>query len=134
RRLFSSETTTKAEQELLFVLVPHIVRTQELSDSNLKGIATGNDTVIKLNYAHRPTVAAPDTPAAPAAAASGTAPAAPPATAPPVAATPPAPVTPPPPPPVAATPQPPPATPNAPARITFSPPQAEGQLCAAITV
>jgi general secretion pathway protein D len=132
-RLFSGETTSKSEQELLFVLIPHIVRTQEITDTNLRGISTGNDTVIKLNYS-RPSAAVSAPAAAPAAgaSASGTAPAAPPATAPPIAAAPP---TPPPPPQPTAAPQPAqPATPTAPARITFSPPQAEGQLGAAITV
>ena len=50
-KLFSGESTTNSESELLFVLIPHIVRAQDLTESNLKGIATGNDTVIKLSYA-----------------------------------------------------------------------------------
>jgi general secretion pathway protein D len=133
-RLFSRESNTKSESELLFVLIPHIVRAQELTESNLRGISTGNDTVIKLNMAPRRTE--PATPSAPAA----TTPAAPsttPATAPPMTA-PPAvepPVTAPPAtappataPPIAQTPA------TAPARVSFAPAKAEGQVGSTITV
>src|SRR5207253_590586 len=87
----------------------------------------------KLNYAPRASSSpAPSAAAPPSVAASGTAPAAPPATAPPATAPPPQPATPPPPPPAPAAAQPP--APGAPARVTFTPPNAEGQLGAAITV
>src|SRR5439155_3800206 len=36
RRLFTSETTKKDSQELVIALVPHIVRTPEISDVNLR--------------------------------------------------------------------------------------------------
>src|SRR5260370_13377641 len=52
-RLFSRESTDKSTNELLFVLIPHIVRAQEITETNLRGIASGTDTVVKLNYAPR---------------------------------------------------------------------------------
>jgi general secretion pathway protein D len=51
RRLFSSETIKKNESELVIVLIPHIVRAPEITDVNLRGIAAGNSTYVKLNYA-----------------------------------------------------------------------------------
>jgi general secretion pathway protein D len=51
RRLFSSESIQHDESELLIALIPHIVRTPDVTDVNLRGIATGTDTVVKLNYA-----------------------------------------------------------------------------------
>jgi general secretion pathway protein D len=61
-RLFSSETIDRSQNELVIALVPHIVRTQELTPINLRGIAVGNDQVVKLNFAPRD--GAPGTPAA----------------------------------------------------------------------
>jgi general secretion pathway protein D len=51
RRLFTSESVEKNESELLIVLIPHVVRSPDITDQNLKGIAVGNATVVKLNYA-----------------------------------------------------------------------------------
>jgi len=132
-KLFSREITNKSESELLFVLIPHIVRAQELTESNLRGISTGNDTVIKLTMSPKRTE--PATPAPPAAAATqpatpppATAPAtAPPATAPPVTA-PPATAPPATAPPIAQAPS------AAPMRVSFAPAKAEGQLGSTITV
>jgi len=71
RRLFSSENVEKSQSELLIALVPHIVRGQDLTEINLRGVATGVDQTIKLNFAPKrdapaelPPVAAPK-PAAP---------------------------------------------------------------------
>ena len=112
-RLFSSETTEKNESESLFVLIPHIVRSQDITEQNLKGVAVGNDQVVKLNWAPRrtPAGAAEAKPVAPPAI-----PLTPPVTAPPE--------------------QPPPAAPKPPAgpKISFAPPSVEGQLSSAITV
>lgn len=130
--LFKSRVTDKSLNELVFVLVPHIVRAQELTATNLRGVASGTDTVVKLNYAPRQpqeaaaVAAAPAT--GPAAILSPTAPAtappvtAPPATAPPATAPP---ATAPP-----ATAPPPPGS----ARLSFTPAAIEGQLGAAISV
>src|SRR6185369_2397254 len=55
RRLFSGESIDKQRGELMIVIIPHIVRAPEFSSANLRGIAVGNQTSIKLNYAPRPT-------------------------------------------------------------------------------
>jgi general secretion pathway protein D len=115
-RLFSRESIDKSTNELLFVLIPHIVRAQEITDTNMKGVAAGTDLVVKLNYAPR-RVASPATPTAP-----EVAPAvAPPATVPPAVAPP-------------ATAPPATAPPAGSARVSFSPAPAEGPLGSAITV
>jgi general secretion pathway protein D len=72
---FGNSTSDKANGELLIALIPHIVRTPDYSDENLRGVYAGNDQTIKLNYAPRPEPA----------------PAAPPATQPTAPQTPPAP-------------------------------------------
>jgi general secretion pathway protein D len=51
--LFSSKSIDKSSQELLIALVPHIVRRPDYSEEELRGIAVGNATVVKLNYAPR---------------------------------------------------------------------------------
>ncbi len=156
-RLFSGESIEKDRTELVIALIPHIVRGQEVSGSNLRGIAAGNATQIKVSYA--PRVVAPATPAAPAAATTpapvppvsappvsappATAPpvTGPPVTAPPVPAAPPA-TAPPVPGTAAAIPVPPlpngvgggaPAAPG-PARLTLSAPAPAAQLNSTITV
>ena len=78
-RLFSSEDVEKSESELVIVLVPHILRRPEINYENLRGIAVGNATTVKLNYAPQPGAAAPPAPGPrPAPAAAGAKPAAPP--------------------------------------------------------
>ena len=74
-KLFSGENTERDKSELVIALIPHIVRGPEVTESNLRGVAAGNATQIKVNYGARA--------AAPAAVS-----AAPPATAPPPAAPP----------------------------------------------
>ncbi|HWR52142.1 MAG TPA: cohesin domain-containing protein [Bryobacteraceae bacterium] len=54
RRLFSSESIEKNESELLIALIPHIVRTPGVTDVNMRAIAAGSDTVVKLNWMARP--------------------------------------------------------------------------------
>src|SRR5580658_3900686 len=84
--LFSSKTVSKSSQELLIALIPHIVRRPDYTEEEMRGIAVGNATVVKLNYAPHasadgepksPIPMAPGTPAGPAA--TTPAPAAPPA-------------------------------------------------------
>ena len=53
KRLFSSENVEKNTSELLVVLIPHIIRSSEVSEVNLRGIAAGNDQTVKLNFAPR---------------------------------------------------------------------------------
>jgi general secretion pathway protein D len=105
------------------VLIPHIVRTQEITETNLKGIGSGSDLVVKLNYAPKRVAAAPAVvvPAVPLPAAPELAPVAPPAIAPPATAPP-------------ATAPPATAPPAGSARVSFAPARAEGQLGSAITV
>ena len=51
RRLFTSETVTKDSQELVIALIPHIVRSPDITDVNLRSISAGNSTTVKLTYA-----------------------------------------------------------------------------------
>jgi general secretion pathway protein D len=110
-RLFSNERVERAENEILLVLVPHVVRVPDLTDLNLRGISAGTDQTVRLNFAQEAnsqpalpppastapaaTPAAPTPPGAPPAPvapapAAVPAPAATPPAAPPPAATPPA--------------------------------------------
>ena len=66
KRLFSSENVEKNNAELLFVLIPHIVRSPEITDVNLKGVAAGNDQSVKLSFAPRRGQEAPAAPPGPA--------------------------------------------------------------------
>ena len=50
--LFSSKTVNKSSQELLIALIPHIVRRPDYNEEEMRAIAVGNATVVKLNYAH----------------------------------------------------------------------------------
>ena len=50
-RFFSSETIENSQNELVIALVPHIVRTQEITPVNLRGVAAGNDQTVRLVYA-----------------------------------------------------------------------------------
>jgi general secretion pathway protein D len=81
RRLFSGESVDHQRSELMIALIPHIVRRPDLTPDNLRGIAVGNATSIKLNYAPPQPEAA-----APAPQADAAQPAKPPATAPAAAA------------------------------------------------
>lgn len=47
-RLFSSERIDRSESELMIALVPHIIRSQEITPVNLRGIAAGADQQIRL--------------------------------------------------------------------------------------
>jgi general secretion pathway protein D len=72
-KLFSSDTINHSDSEYVLAIIPHIVRTPDISDVNLRGIAAGNSTTVKLNYAPRKQAPADGAPAP--------APAAPPASA-----------------------------------------------------
>jgi len=61
RRLFTSETTTTKQSELVIVLIPHIIRSVDITDVNLKTIDSGNSTSVHLRYAPQK----PETPPAP---------------------------------------------------------------------
>lgn len=53
RYLFSNEQKNRIDNELVFMLVPHIVRAQEINASNTKPIDVGTANVIQL---HRPSI------------------------------------------------------------------------------
>ena len=77
--LFGTNTKDRERGELLVALIPHIVRTPDVSGLDLRGVAAGTDQTVKLSYGSRSQPAAPATPTlAPA----STAPAAPATTAP----------------------------------------------------
>jgi general secretion pathway protein D len=63
-RLFSNESINRSESELMIALVPHIVRSQEITPVNLRGIAAGADQTIRLIRSIPESDAAPG-PAAP---------------------------------------------------------------------
>ncbi|MSV32022.1 MAG: hypothetical protein EXQ57_05825 [Bryobacterales bacterium] len=58
-RLFSSETVDVSNNELVIALVPHIVRSQEITPVNLRGVAAGNDQTVRLIYATPESAKAP---------------------------------------------------------------------------
>ena len=81
-KLFSGNSMDRNRDELMIALIPHIIRRQDITPSNLKEIAVGNTTTIHLNYAPK----AAETTAPPGGSgASGTAAPAPPAAAVPAA-------------------------------------------------
>jgi len=57
--LFSSTNIEHKENEIVFVLIPHIVRGQELSDLNERTIVVGTGNAIGLQRASRPAAPAP---------------------------------------------------------------------------
>jgi general secretion pathway protein D len=65
--LFGSHHTEKNNGELVIALIPHIIRSQDYTDVNLRGIAAGTDQTVKLNYLPKPEPA-PEAPAPPQAA------------------------------------------------------------------
>ncbi len=133
-RLFSDEKTEKIRTELLITLIPHILRAPDPTTSDLRGVASGNATnvrMIRTPNAAAPAATAPETRPAPGTPAA-TAPLrpltpnpVPGATAPVIA---PAPVTTPPP----ATAPPPDA--QGPVTVSFMPGTAEAQLNTAVSV
>src|SRR6185437_12868374 len=122
--LFNSETKVKDRTELVIVLVPHIVRSPSISPSDLQGVASGNETAIRVSRAPRAPASGqkPQEGFVPGTAAVG--PPAPPATAPPATA-----------PPATAPPTPAgPALPGGPARISFLPGVVTTSVNGAVTV
>ncbi|MGD0002171.1 MAG: cohesin domain-containing protein [Bryobacteraceae bacterium] len=53
-RLFSSSSTDNNSLEILVVLVPHIVRSAELTAQNTRAVASGVEQIWKVNYRHPP--------------------------------------------------------------------------------
>jgi len=50
RRLFTGDSTTHNRDELMIVLIPHIIRRPEISAENLRPVATGNQLTVKLTH------------------------------------------------------------------------------------
>jgi general secretion pathway protein D len=59
KRLFSTDSTEKSDNELLIAIIPRIVRAPDLDDLNFKGIAVGSESTLRLNYAPRRTATTP---------------------------------------------------------------------------
>jgi general secretion pathway protein D len=51
RRIFSSENLQKNESELLFALIPHIVRTPDITPLNLQTVDAGTERIVKVTMA-----------------------------------------------------------------------------------
>ncbi|MDR3717917.1 MAG: cohesin domain-containing protein [Bryobacteraceae bacterium] len=59
-KLFTSTTNENKTEDLLVVLVPHIMRSPDVSAANMRAVATGSDQVWKVNYRrHTPPAAQP---------------------------------------------------------------------------
>jgi general secretion pathway protein D len=54
KRLFTSESIDHNRSELMIVLIPHVIRRPEITPENLRAIAVGNFTTVKVNYAPKP--------------------------------------------------------------------------------
>jgi general secretion pathway protein D len=65
--LFTSESKRQVTNELVFLLVPHIVRGQELTDLNRRAFDVGTGSGIDLRLAAKPATAGPAAAAVPAA-------------------------------------------------------------------
>jgi general secretion pathway protein D len=50
KHLFTSDSVNRSSNELLIALIPHVVRSPEITASNLRGILAGNDQTIKISY------------------------------------------------------------------------------------
>lgn len=47
-RFFSSESVERSQSELIIALIPHILRSSDITASNLKGVASGFDQVLRV--------------------------------------------------------------------------------------
>lgn len=117
---FGNKNIDRKNTDLLIAIIPHIVRSPDLSRENLRGIAAGTDQQVHITYDRSKDAVAAPAPTTPPA----TAPATTPALAP--TAPPPAPSSPPP----ADNPTPPPT----PSRMTFVPSTVQAQLSGPVTV
>jgi general secretion pathway protein D len=72
-RLFSGEQLTDNKSELLITLIPHIVRSADITAENLQEVYAGNATNYQVRYAQAPSTG-DQTPGAPSSPAAGTTP------------------------------------------------------------
>jgi len=49
KHLFTADSVTRVENELVITLVPHIVRSPEITDLDLKEVLSGNSANVKVN-------------------------------------------------------------------------------------
>jgi general secretion pathway protein D len=54
KRLFTGESTDHSRNELMIVLIPHVIRRPDITPENLREIAVGNFATVKVNYAPKP--------------------------------------------------------------------------------
>ena len=54
KHLFSGDSTDRSRSELMIVLIPHVIRRPDITPENLRTIAVGNFTTVKVNYAPKP--------------------------------------------------------------------------------
>jgi general secretion pathway protein D len=67
--LFGNTNKDKQGEQLMIALIPHIVRRQDITGLDLRGVAAGTDATVKLSYA--PRTERPAAPSAPAASTPG---------------------------------------------------------------
>ena len=66
KHLFSGDSTDRSRSELMIVLIPHVIRRPDITPENLRAIAVGNFTTVKVNYAPKAAEPGPGgTPATP---------------------------------------------------------------------
>ena len=53
-KLFTGSSTDRSRNELMIVLIPHVIRRPEITPENLREIAVGNFATVKVNYAPKP--------------------------------------------------------------------------------
>jgi general secretion pathway protein D len=53
-RLFSGDSVDNERDELMIALIPHVVRRPEITEENLRSVASGNQTTIHVSYAPKP--------------------------------------------------------------------------------
>ncbi|MGA3016919.1 MAG: cohesin domain-containing protein [Bryobacteraceae bacterium] len=52
-RLFSGDSVDNERDELMIALIPHVVRRPEITEENLRSVASGNQTTIHVSYGPR---------------------------------------------------------------------------------
>jgi general secretion pathway protein D len=72
--LFKGSSVNHNRDELMIVVIPHVIRQPEITAQNLRTIAVGSNAIIHLNHSARPQEAAPEPAATPAATATQAAP------------------------------------------------------------
>jgi len=73
-KLFSGDSIDRERGDLMIVMIPHIIRRPEVTADELRPIAVGNATTVKLNYAPRPMPEGPKAAPGPAPAPAGAVP------------------------------------------------------------